>query len=433
MLFFGTVLPFLVCGSNLSQAEVTKIRKESFEYFDEAFFGGGQVEREVSKQFSQQINEALSGKIDQLLQQLPFEPDNLGTSDCTFHACCSVLLLNDLVTNTHDPKTTEKIDLLAKIAVLTYIMHAEQFFERIFVSEIDKYYSEKLKDVEKQLIDTKDKLDLEYKKLSTSDEVQQFFSSKPVLQQQKDIKSLENKKPCLEEQRKNIGQKYLQMWSQTTDDRTAFLDYKLDVASKMVTYVNSKISVPTPIEITKVDNKISIKYPDNMWYESKLVLFVKRETGRLVLMERNFGMLDDGGESGKVRVLKEQRLLPSITNDSFDVYDVHYLRSINKIDQVSSVSAALDSNPTLVLQTARNTQSDFSVKAYFGAQSLGPSSHLVEKRKDWFVEERFENHAVTSSADCVLKRNNWFSGTRGLTMPSGMSVQNKKNGNILTF
>lgn len=415
----------------------SQIQKDAFDSFDKTFFQS--VEPTVLSQFSTQVETGLTGgNIGGLLHQLPFEPDNLNTSDCTFHACCIVLLLEDLrkSQNFTDPVQKKKINLLARIAVLTYMIHSEEFFTKVFTKILTNHLQGRAQSYQNSGRDIQLKLQQEIQAL-----YQYQQSSAPLnyslvqiaadkmKQLMKDGQNAETEIKTIQTVLSGLNKEFLDTWAKEKDNEK-FLKYKCAVAKEMAAYVTAvgfdvKIDTKPPQGVKKRgEGDLYVVYAnDETDCRSKLIEKVKSVTGRFIRMEREFGGLDNGGEIGCIKIAARLRSLPAVRIDTYDEYEVDYRRSAgptSSILQNVRIPPASSPNcePTLVLQIVQ--QFNPSERDYLDpTMKAKPVEHGVQKLSNFLVKERADCHAITSSAAGVLARNVWWSGQRGLSVPSG--------------
>lgn len=434
-MLMGCFFTFFVFGA-AGAGDPAQVQKDAFDFFDKSFFQS--VEPTILTEFSRQVESGLTGSnIDGLLQQLPFEPDNLNTGDCTFHACCIVLLLQDLRQNQNftDSVQAKKVNLLARIAVLTYVMHSEEFFTKVFTKILTDHLQGRTQSYQNSGRDIQLKLQQEIQDLyqcqqssAPLDYSWVKIAADKMKQLIKDGQNAETEIKTIQTVLISLSKELLDTWAKEKDNAN-FLKYKCAVAKEMAAYVTAvgfdvKIDTKPPQGVKKRgEGDLYVVYPsDETNCKAKLVEKVKSVTGRFIRMEREFSGLDSGGELGCIKIAKQLRSLPNVRMDMYDEYEVDYQRSAghtSSILQKVRMPPASPSNcePTLVLQITQ--QFNPSERDYLDpTMKARPIEHEVQKLPNFLIKERADCHAITSSAAGVLARNVWWSGQRGLSVPS---------------
>lgn len=400
---------------------------------------------ELERDFSGQIMERMQSpeNLTRLLDQLPFEPDNIGTGDCVFNACSIVLLANSLCqqmgssSSASSSRSFDSLDILKRIAVLTFLRHSPVFFEQYFCGALGIY-----------------------------------------------LKSL--RMPASP----NPEQDLYTTWSMH-HETTAFSGYKHRLLSAMAQYVSFQTGIPVTIRyLSDVDEgakkeetknslrnrKIFVSYAnckpkDDALFvlQANLIDTVKRMTGRLILMERVFGQIDNGGERGSIRVLHKLRNLSleegqsceedeyivhnciyrrtegpfsairmehaiPVTTDAFTEGDILCTATPPVAEAVGNVQDRVCADfpdrsstnitpqlqnvflPTLILQVP-TTKVDARTALFLGIEENArlPIKTYVRKSERLLAWEQSDAHAMTASLSVVVSgKNLWFTGDRGL-------------------
>ena len=333
------------------------------------------------RKFTTDIKNGLNSKqaFDQLISQLPFEPDNFRTGDCIFSASFCVLALNELWQSIEESSqpNTRLIDILADIATCTHIMHSTRRFKD-FLSKIKKQYNTQPP--------------------PSLDQLATDFSS------------------CRE-----------------------FKNYKKNILDGMKDYINQfdqtntiNITENTASSANAPDFNVQyIAFPQAVYGQVKLVHLVKQRTRRLIILERKFGQLDNGGELGTIKVLSRLR---NISNTNFQIdegyneYPCKYIREdpnnpLSKIKVQYLNKVNIPDGPTLILQIASVDLDAEILKFLPRFESSNRAAMVIHyinslARKPELTYERSENHVITASVSVVFNGENlWFTADKGLSFP----------------
>ncbi len=412
MLLFDVCISLLFCSSaQLPPQPLAQVAQAiSFDNYKSEFFKAlyGTVDTCVVgillHDFKQQIANGCADpvRLHQLLQQLPFEPDNLRTGDCTFHACCTVLMLKEYL----DTQNPNLLEILGHIAVLTYFRHSVVFFADIFKTTLERCNT-----------------------------VIGGRLDKPLAEYYKEFANMES---------------------------AIFLAYKTNVLEKMTAYITSqKIPITTAagssqflkiavasdldekfagkLEVTKTgtvkivsasdddDGSLRVVYkkaaPRKKGPGEELEDFsgdggvkllmshVYQKLGQIVKVTRQFnGTLGIGGsEIGRTCLHAPRPAHPDV--------DVTYLLSSTSVQVTSPAIPATQQrpeiySPTLVLQMPTTAVITDTIEEYFTESEK--VFHAVQVHPDLIVQEKATRHAMVASFAIAATQNTWFSGRRGL-------------------
>lgn len=414
MLFLGVSFSFLVYSASsaalsaqqpLAQAE----QIVSFENCKVKFFQALYSTVDtllISSLFTDFKNQIEAGcrnhaRLHQLLQQLPFEPDNLRTGDCTFHACCNALMLDEY----RHTANSDLLEILGHVAVLTYFRHSASFFSDVF------------------------KVALETCRSKLGGQL-----TKP------------------------IGEYYQEF---SSNESPAFSEYRKNILERMVSYINGqKIGVGTStvgslkiliatcfdekqagkLEITKAGSVKMVSALDEHGNNPKIVYkkaiarakgpeelqdfsgdggiqcltrYVQQKLGRVVKVTRQFvAHVDPGGnELGKVFLYLQGK--------KQHIADVTYTLSPNSVSVMSSPPVPQRDDqapelyePALVLQVPTSRIDDPIDEYLTDIESIVHNVHVLP---DFIVPERATRHAMVTNFVVAATQNTWFSGKRGLS------------------
>jgi hypothetical protein len=423
MLFFDICVSFLFCSAQLPPQPLAQAAQAiSFDNYKSEFFKAlyGAIDTCMAgallDDFKHQIDDGCAGsdpaRLDQLLRQLPFEPDNLRTGDCTFHACSTVLMLREYL----DTRNPDLLEILGHIAVLTYFRHSVTFFVDIFKETLEGCNAR-----------IGGRLD------------------KPLAEYYKDFANMES---------------------------AVFLAYKTNILEKMTAYITSQ-KIPTAttvgsgqflkivvasdqdeksagkLEITKTGAVKIVSASDNsdgslrVVYKkatprrkgigedledytgdggAKLLLsHVGQKLGQIIKVTRQFdGSLGANGiEMGKTCIHAPQLVHPDV--------DVTYLVSPINIRVTPSVSLQQRPEiyaPALILQIPTTSTPTGAIEGYL--MDHEKVCHAVAVHPDLIVQEKATRHAMVASFSIAATQNTWFSGRRGLA-PSHSLIRQELN------
>jgi hypothetical protein len=327
--------------------------------------------QEIEQDFNAQIRKAVVAGEESLcnmLAELPFEPDNLNTQDCTFSACCNVLLVNEVLTNTNSTNT-EIFNLLSKIATLTYLRHSGDFIEKVFIPICNSLVSDK----QNKTSVSQEKLATFYKNLSIDTEKDDFYR------------------------------------------------YKYECLSAMVKFVNEKMTRTKALIVLDAEQvPLKLKYMtrNDQDGQRELISFVQSQTKRWIIMKRFWDSIDD---PEKCTIEFSQRVLGKTTK--IEEHDVFYQKQLSTKQGITEIVVAARSQlfpdfgqnkdyyyPTLVLQTFEK----YGVSKFLGKEEKGYPVHEFDRCSGWPDKELNETHAICSNLYTVVHKNTYFSGRKGL-------------------
>lgn len=404
MLFLGVSLSFLICStaSSVAQPLAQFQQAVNFDDYKVEFFKTlystvdtlmvAGLHADFKHQIASGCRDSVS--LDSLLQQLPFEPDNLRTGDCTFNACCNVLMLDEY----RKTSNSELLELLGHVAVLTYFRHSVAFFTDVFKPALETCANK-------------------------------IVARLPVM----------------------TARNYYGEFSNS--ESSNFTDYKRRVLERMASYITKiQIPVPTPsrsttaaaasavsasvpwsLKITVVEDDGSLKV---VYKKARsrikgtgeeledftgaggiklLVSEVLKRLGHIVKITRQFnGNLGFSGiEPGKTCRYPFQASYPDVDIQ----YTVPPLSTGGPVSVVpSSLTCTIQTNPelympTLVLQVP-TTCIDDPVDEYLTDPEK--ITHSVQVHQDLGLQEKATRHAIVASFSVAATQNTWFSGSRGL-------------------
>jgi hypothetical protein len=397
--------------------------------------------------FKEQIIEGLSKEKEKLFSQQPFEPDNL-LIDCVFCACCNVLLLHNFL-NGDQSKGDKRLELLVKLAFLTYVRHNASFFSS-WLTACGSLFDPP----EPNFWKTADKVMLG-----------EFYRNV-----EKEVKTCQDFSIYKEEIIKEM---------------VAFVKCQTGIEPK-ITYETVPGSKPT---FTFADDRFPLA--DQASIMTFLVNTVKKKTGGLIIVERSFGNLDLMEEDrGSIKIFGSDGF-PSEYGVSyercFDVSNDGYLEKWEVKQKTRAVQKKVDKNSTAKNNLSsssgpnqgqkktkqENKQSDTQLQPKEGTEvsenEIGDStealsatttsdakkdstdlkedqpviilmkpiaqskeeaapvqeffkikkksnSHLILTSIGLLEEERADDHAIVGSKSLVLgNKNIWFRGKKGLT------------------
>lgn len=330
----------------------------------------------LSENFAQQIQQGCTQQhIGSFVKQLPFEPDNLRTGDCTFAACCSVLILNKYLTS-QDP---EALVTLTHIAVLTYFRHSTEFFTSIFEPALSQCAAETGTSLPKTAA--------EYYQDMRNGELEQFTKYRLNI---------------LQRMTRHVNT--LQIPDQSTPQHHLYLSTDVKGGGKSL-----KILYKSGPSADK-----AVEYKDSEGLK-QLIAYTHRTVGHLVVIDRTFDMRPgQSTETGTVTLLDPTTMQASLSES------ITYTQpSNNQPIQVARSSTATISptlpidTPVLVLQIPQVVLPS-SIESYL--TSSEKVSHNVEVCPGLVIQETATRHAIVTSFNTTCSQNTWMSGARGLKL-----------------
>lgn len=338
--------------------------------------------------------QALNG----LLQQLPFEPDNLRTGDCTFSACCNILMLNEYLKNRSD----ELLDMLGHVAVLTYFRHSISFFSEIFHPTLERCAHQSRLRLEKTVAEY-------YQAMKRYESA--FFSG--------------YRKAILTKMAEYITKKEMPVLT----DPGAKLNIEIKPAEDggfrvVYTKATPRIEKKTGKPLPGVPPVLSeFRANDGI----RLLLFhTQTEVGRLVEVTREFGEDLVGGcvEVGKTR-LYDCAGSPRHMNLVQEVDVAYRLDLSSKRVMIEPPVTRLASDiillsPSLVLQIPTVRMNPDPTERYLiDQEAIG---HKVQVHSDLVIPENAARHALVANFYIAATQNTWFSANRGLRPSTALSA-----------
>ena len=422
MLLLGISLSFLICSSAppLAQPLAQSQQIVSFDDYKVEFFKAFYSTVDtlmivgLHADFKQQITEGCRNQVnlDRLLQQLPFEPDNLRTGDCTFQACANVLMLDEYY-RTHSP---ELLEILGHVAVLTYFRHSVAFFSDVFTLALEDCARK---------IGARFPIAANYYKEFSNSESSNFEEYKKIVLEKMAAYVTKQKIPV------PSGPSGLAPWllkitvASDSNERHAG---KLEVTKTgTVKIVSSSDEDDGALKVVykKVRSRVKGSGEELEDFTGDggirfLVSEVAKKLGRIVKITRQFS---DNLGAGGVELGKTFIYPPHAT---YPVVDVQYTLSASAPVSVSTQSFASTVQqypdlhmPTLVLQVP-TTYIDNPVDEYLTDPEK--VAHAVQVHRNLVVQEKATRHAIVASFAVASNQNTWFSGKRGL----GLTAQIQK-------
>lgn len=395
--------------------------------------------------FSGQIRESLrdNAALHQLIEKLPFEPDNLGTDDCTFNACCSVLLLHEFLrtdSSGESPPSQENLKLLTQIAVLTYFMHSSDFFE--FISRIGNSVYEVLQRYEQQL--QKQDFSVTARQVFSSSECSHFSDYKKdtltkmcifmsekltnykIISEYNNAKltivyRLKSETQAAEDQQKDEVSSTSTgpaAAAQITTDKKVKGQRQARLTEKVTPHgrsndsdtgasLSNQVKKTTKEELTRITKDA----------QQELLQCVQRHTTKShIILEREFqhGKLttENGQIDEKVKIWSADSDGDTLLAEGIVVINLEGKKEyrVDPVASSSSSSPAETSNtfyPRVVLQIPTVKYASKTV------QYLADTSERIAHSTQT-GEERAEKHAVTANLLTVLSKPTWFRDPRGL-------------------
>ena len=145
-------------------------------------------------------------------------------------------------------------------------------------------------------------------------------------------------------------------------------------------------------------------------------------------MERNFGQLNNGGESGSNKLLRATRNIDPAkkSEDTYKKYECFYYRENNtplseiKVNHIAQAQKSTFVLPTLILLIPTiDSNGDPEIEKFFSEEAKFVK-HFVKKpsliSEDFILNEKAASHIIVANSFVVFSdKNLWFTGDRGLT------------------